>query len=406
MSYLDSLTEAQKKDLYEARAYLERAEAEKRDLSVEERTAWDALNEQIDARQDHINSVRAAEQRDARVADAMASAPEVRTEARQAQAEITDGDIIRQLALGERRSHMFNMDLRAMATNEATKGKTTVPVGFIPTIIENLIYTGPMLDGAFFQRYDTASGEELKIPTELTRPAGTATAEGATLAVSDPTFGDKSLKAFKFSTLILASKELVADAGFPLEQFLGRQLGVALGTAVNNALTLGTGAPNQATGIVTTLGTVPGETGGTGVAGAFTADNLITLMHAVNSVYANRPTAAWMVNRSTLGAIRRLKGAEGYLFQPAATVGSPNTLLGYPIVENPDIANVGTDAKSVLFGDMSQYLVRVVNGLEVTRSDEAYFTSDQIAWKATIRVDGNGAADVNGGIKYFAGGTA
>jgi predicted transcriptional regulator of viral defense system len=83
MSYLDSLTEAQKKDLHEARAYLERAEAEKRDLSVEERTAWDALNEQIDARQDHINSVRAAEQRDARVADAMASAPEVRTEARQ-----------------------------------------------------------------------------------------------------------------------------------------------------------------------------------------------------------------------------------------------------------------------------------------------------------------------------------
>jgi HK97 family phage major capsid protein len=405
MSYLNSLIEAQKKDLHEARGYLERAEAEKRDLSVEERTAWDAINAQIDEREDHIASVRSAEQRDARVADAMASAPEVRTEARQAQAEITDGDIIRQLALGERRSHMFDMDLRAMATNEATKGKTTVPVGFIPTIIENLIYTGPMLDGAFFQRYDTASGEELKIPTELTRPAGTATAEGATLAVSDPTFGDKSLKAFKFSTLILASKELVSDAGFPLEQFLGRQLGVALGTAVNNALTLGTGTV-QPTGIVATLGTVAGVTGGTGASGAFTADNLITLMHAVNSVYANRPTTAWMMNRATLGAVRRLKGEEGYLFQPAATVGSPNTLLGYPIVENPDIANVGTNAKSVIYGDMSQFLVRVVNGLEVTRSDEAYFTSDQIAWKATIRVDGNGAADVNGGLKYFAGGTA
>jgi HK97 family phage major capsid protein len=405
MSYLNSLIEAQKKDLHEARGYLERAEAEKRDLSVEERTAWDAINAQIDEREDHIASVRSAEQRDARVADAMASAPEVRTEARQAQAELTDGDIIRQLAMGERRSHTFDMDLRAMATNEATKGKTTVPVGFIPTIIENLIYTGPMLDGAFFQRYDTNSGEELKIPTELTRPSGTATAEGATLAVSDPTFGDKSLKAFKFSTLILASKELVSDAGFPLEQFLGRQLGVALGTAVNNALTLGTGTV-QPTGIVATLGTVAGVTGGTGASGAFTADNLITLMHAVNSVYANRPTTAWMLNRATLGAVRRLKGEEGYLFQPAATVGSPNTLLGYPIVENPDIANVGTNAKSVLFGDMSQYLVRVVNGLEVTRSDEAYFTSDQIAWKATIRVDGNGAADVNGGLKYFAGGTA
>jgi HK97 family phage major capsid protein len=404
MSYLNSLIEAQKKDLHEARGYLERAEAEKRDLSVEERTAWDAINAQIDEREDHIASVRSAEQRDARVADAMASAPEVRTEARQAQSELTDGDIIRQLAMGERRSHTFDMDLRAMATNEATKGKTTVPVGFIPTIIENLIYTGPMLDGAFFQRYDTNSGEELKIPTELTRPSGTATAEGATLAVSDPTFGDKSLKAFKFSTLILASKELVSDAGFPLEQFLGRQLGVALGTAVNRALTLGTGTV-EPTGLVETLGTTAGVSG-TAAGGAFVADDLIALMHAVNSVYAGRPTAAWMVNRKTLGAIRRLKGAEGYLFQPAATVGSPNTLLGYAIVENPDVADIGTSAKSVIFGDMSQYLVRVVNGLEVTRSDEAYFTSDQIAWKATIRVDGNGAADVNGGLKFFAGGTA
>jgi HK97 family phage major capsid protein len=406
MSYLDSLTEAQKRDLHEARGYLDRAETEKRELSVEERTAWDALNAQMDSRQEHINQVRAAEQRDSRVAEAMAAAPEVRTEVRDIQSELSDGDIIRQLAMGERRNHVFDMDLRAMATNEATKGKTTVPVGFIPTIIENLLYTGPMLDGAFFQRYDTASGEELKIPTELTRPAGTATAEGATLAVSDPTFGDKSLKAFKFSTLILASKELVSDAGFPLEQFLGRQLGVALGTAVNNALTLGAGGGTSVTGLVTTLGTVPGTTGGTGIAGAFAADDLITLMHAVNSVYANRPTAAWMMNRSTLGAVRRLKGQEGYLFQPAATVGSPNTLLGYPIVENPDVASVGTNAKSVIFGDMSQFLVRVVNGLEITRSDEAYFTSDQIAWKATIRVDGNGAADVNGGIKFFAGGTA
>jgi HK97 family phage major capsid protein len=403
MSYLQRLIDAQNTDLHAARAYIERAEAEKRELSVEERTAWDALNGQMDERQSHIQEVRAAEMRDAAVADAMSDIPEIRTASVEAPA-LTDGDIIRQLAMGERRSHMFDMDLRAMATNEATKGKTTVPVGFIPTIIENLIYTGPMLDGAFFQRYDTASGEELKIPTELTRPAGTATAEGATLAVSDPTFGEKSLKAQKFSTLILASKELVADAGFPLEQFLGRQLGVALGTAVNNALTLGTGAP--VTGIISTLGTVAGQTGGTGVGGAFTADDLITLMHAVNSVYANRPTAAFMMNRSTLGAVRRLKGAEGYLFQPAATVGSPNTLLGYPIVENPDIANIGTNAKSLIFGDMSQFLVRVVNGLEVTRSDEAYFTSDQIAWKATIRVDGNGAADVNGGIKYFAGGTA
>ena len=48
--------------------------------------------------------------------------------------------------------------------------------------------------------------------------------------------------------------------------------------------------------------------------------------------------------------------------------------------------------------------VRVQGGIEVTRSDEVYFTTDEVGFRARILVDGAlGQADA---VKYFLGGTA
>ena len=168
------------------------------------------------------------------------------------------------------------------------------------------------------------------------------------------------------------------------------------------AVCTGTVQPN---GIINAVGTVAAATGGTGVAGAPTGDNLITLMHAVDSVYAAQPGAGWMMSRATLGAVRALKGSEGYLFQPFADAGTPGRLLGYPVYENPFIAG-GTAAKSILFGDMRAYHTRVVGGVEIVRSDEAYFTSDQVAFKARIRVGGDLGGGRTDAVKFFRGGAS
>ena len=401
MSYLEGLLEAQKKDLHDARSYLDRAEAEKRDLSVEERTAWDALNAQIDNRQDRINEVRAFEQRDARVAEALAVAPEVRAEARAVDVE-SDADIIRAIARGERRS--ANFEKRALSSATATKGPETVPQSFYDIIQEQLATLSPMLDPSVVTVLNTVSGEDIKVPVQTARMAGTAVAEGATYAESDPTFANITLRAAKVGTLTVVSEELLSDTGVDLVGYLGRQMGLALGTAVGNLLTNGTSV-TQPNGILVAVGTVAAATGGTGVAGAPTGDQLITLMHAVDSVYAAQPGAGWMMSRATLGAVRALKGAEGYLFQTFADAGTPGRLLGYPVYENPFIAG-GTAAKSILFGDMRAYHTRVVGGVEIVRSDEAYFTSDQVAFKARIRVGGDLGGGRTDAVKFFRGGAS
>ena len=38
----------------------------------------------------------------------------------------------------------------------------------------------------------------------------------------------------------------------------------------------------------------------------------------------------------------------------------PQTILGYPVVVNQDMASIATGNKSVLFGDMSAFYVRKV----------------------------------------------
>jgi HK97 family phage major capsid protein len=400
MSYLERLVEAQNKDLYSARAYLERAESEKRELSVEERTAWDALNKEMDNRQDHINEVRSSEQRDAKVAEAMAFAPEVRTDSVRSDVR-SDSDILRSMARGEIRSHTF--ERRALDTDTSTKGPETVPQGFLATVQAKLLTTGPMLDGSVVNLLNTNSGNDIKVPVESTRMAGTAVAEGATFEVSDPTFANLTLRSHKIGTLVVASRELVEDSGIDLQAFLGAQIGIALGTAANSLLTIGTGTV-QPKGISAAAGS--GVTGGTGVTGAFTADNLISLMHSVDSLYAAQPGAGWMMSRATMGSVRQLKGAEGYLFQTYATEGMVGSLLGYPVRENPYVAGAGTGVKSILFGDISAYITRSVGGIEVVRSDEAYFLSDQIAWRATIRLDGDLGGGGTDAVKYFIGGAS
>jgi HK97 family phage major capsid protein len=401
MSYLQRLIDAQNSDLHAARAYIERAEAEKRELSVEERTAWDALNAQMDNRQDHINEVRSAEMRDAQVSSALAEVPEVRTV--EAAPELSDADLIRQLANGDRRSVSF--ERRALAKATSTKGPETVPQSFYDVIQEQLATLSPMLDASVVTVLNTNSGEDIKVPVQTARMAGTAVAEAATYADSDPTFTNITLRAHKVGTLTVVSSELLADTGIDLVGFLGRQMGLALGTAVGNLLTNGTGNAVQPNGIVNAVGTVAAATGGTGVSGNPTGDDLIKLMHAVDSVYAAQAGAGFMMSRATLGAVRALKGSEGYLFQSFADAGTPGRLLGYPVYENPWVVG-GVNKKAVLFGDLRAYHTRVVGGIEIVRSDEAYFTSDQIAFKARIRLDGDLGGGRTDAVKYFVGGTA
>jgi HK97 family phage major capsid protein len=148
-----------------------------------------------------------------------------------------------------------------------------------------------------------------------------------------------------------------------------------------------------------------GVTGGTGVTGAFTADNLIDLRYSVNSVYTTQPGNGFMMNSTAMAAARKLKDQQDqYLFAPGLN-GDPDMLLGFPVHINDSMANPALSAKSVLFGHIPSYFIREVNGIEVAVSDDFAFDYSVRTFRVTLRTDGD-LVDQTGAVKHFVGGAS
>ena len=368
----------------EAKSLLDAAAAENRDLSATEQETYDRINADLDERTAIIEKLQKDMDREARAAEVRV--PQVQT------ADRTDNDILRSLAKGEMRVHTF--EKRQMTTGN---NGGVVPEGFYDVLQEQLRYTGPWTnENVGYTILTTAGGEDIKVPTQTAFSAATATAEAAAFGVSNPTTSFLTLRAHKFGTLITVSRELLEDSGIDLVSFIGRQAGNAIGNIVNEKLAVGTGTL-EPQGLFTAAGS---GVRGTATDFAFSADDLIDLVHSVDSAYASRPNTGFQMRRAALSTLRKLKDGEGrFIYDP--TLGTQALLLGYPVFENPHAPAIGTAAKSVVFGDMSSMHVRQVGGVEIARSDDAYFVNDLVAFRVSIRVDGN--LGQSAAVKFYQG---
>lgn len=396
---IERLTEQRARAWEQAKALLDTAAAEGRDLSAEEAEQFDRINEDIDGYDARRNTILSVEARERAIDESRAAlgVPADFGAVRTAPVETTDADIIREIALGDRRSYSFEM-------RDITKGSTgaPVPTSFYDRLVEHLVVQGPMLDGSVVNILTTAGGENLQIPRTATYSTASIVAEGSAIGESDPTFGAFiTLGAFKEAFSFQLSREVVEDSGINLLDFVARQAAVGMGTSVNAHLTTGTGT-TQPTGIVTAAASA--VTGGTGVAGVPTYSDLVDLVYSVGSPYRRRG-ASFQMNATTVAAVRKIKDDSGaYIWQPSLQAGQPDTLLGYVVHENPDMAAAATGAKSVIFGDMSAYYVRQVRGIDIARDDSVGFLNDLITFRVVWRGDGN-LPDTNA-VKYFKGGAS
>ena len=311
----------------------------------------------------------------------------------EAREERSAGDILRGIASGEIRGHEFEQ--RATLVPSAN----TVPKSFFAEVMDVARLVGPMLEVS--DVINTTSGEDLTIPTLTAYSAATLKGAGTAIDESEPTYSSITLGAYKYGLLIPVAAELVSDAGFNIESHLAQQAGNGIGTAVNTALTTGDGS-SKPNGIVTASS--EGVVGGTGVAGAFTADELIDLAYTgVDGLVRRLPGTAYMASGAAIGAMRKLKDSAGnYLFQVG--VGQPDQFAGFDVVENPNVAAPGIDAKSVLFGHMPSYKVRMAGGLQVASSSDYAFNTDTVTYRFTMRVDGD--LTHAGHIRHFVGGAS
>jgi HK97 family phage major capsid protein len=236
------------------------------------------------------------------------------------------------------------------------------------------------------ERFETAGGEDLKIPVLTNYATAVLETAGATIDESEPTFSSITLGAYKYAFLVPVARELIEDSGVDIAEVLARAAGNSIGVAVNAALTTGSGSA-QPTGIVTAAGT---GVSGTIAGGLFTADQLIDLVYSVDGAVRRLPGTGFLMAPSAIRNARKLKTTDGYyLFEPGLNGATADRLLGYPVFENPGMAAVGSASASVGFGYLPSYKIRLAGGLRVDRSDDFKFANDLAVFRFMIRVDGN-----------------
>lgn len=373
----------------QAKALLDHAASENRDLDAAENEQFTRINEDLDRRAAIVKDFVAAEAREAEVRAAVDGRPEARpAESRQAPVA-DDAAVLRSLAKGEIRSASFER-------RDVTTGSTgaPVPTSFYDQVQTVARYVGPMLETSTI--IATASGESLQIPRTNAYSTGTVTAEGSNIGNSDPTFlAFLTLGAHKYSFTVQLSTEMLTDSGVDILGYLGTNVGQALGYAVNAGLTTGDGnsAPD---GIVPSAGSGLSGTAASG----FSTSNVIDLVYSLNAAVRAMPGFAVMGGTSATAAARKLTdGANQYVWQPSLQLGQPDRLLGYRYIENPHMVAPAADAKSLIAGDLKSYIVRTAGGLQLDRSDDFAFAEGLVTFRATYRVDGG--LPQSSHVKYF-----
>jgi HK97 family phage major capsid protein len=364
------------------REVIDLAESEKRGLTAEDLQKIDRIEKDIEARDAAIETAQKVEARSAAAAEAASSftpASEVST---------SDADLLRSIARGETRGHEFTRETRAALVPSSN----TVGQSFYDRVFEVARLVGPML--ATSEVFNTASGENLVIPTVTAFTSAGSVAAGSAITESNPTFSSITLGAEKYAALISVASELVADAGFDINAYLAEQLGTSLGYQVNSVLT---------SKLSTAAGSV--VTGSTAVSGAFSYENLVDLVYGIADGARVLPGLGFQMSKTGIAAARKMKDGNGhYIWLDNAVNGQPAQLLGYSVYENPAVAAVATGAKSVLFGHLPSFKARVAGGIRVDQSTDYAFNTDVVTYRGIVRVDGGLTHATH--IGYFKGGAS
>lgn len=229
----------------------------------------------------------------------------------------------------------------------------------------------------------TSSGDR-KIPIVTSKGEAAWIDEGGQFPESDDSFGQTSIGAHKLATMIKVSDELLNDAVFNIEQYISKEFGRRIGTKEEEAFFIGDGT-GKPIGIFNKTGGA--ETGVTASSTNITFDDVMDLYYSLRAPYRNKAT--WILNDSTVKAIRKLKDGNGnYIWQPSVREGEPDKILNRPYRTSIYVPELAAGNRVMAFGDYSYYWIADRQGRSFKRLNELFATTGQVGFLASERVDG------------------
>ncbi len=275
-------------------------------------------------------------------------------------------------------------EIKALTVSDDTQAGFLAPPEYVNELIKTLTEISPMRTIA---RVRQTSQKSIQMPSRTaTFSAAWVAEQGTRSETTGYTTQLEEIPTHEQYALVDISNQMLEDSVFNLEAEMQEEFSTQFAKNEGNAFISGdsVGKPEG----VLTNSSVGTTNSGSGT--ALTGDGLIDLVHAVKTPYGANGT--FIFNRTTLAAIRGLKDGGGqYIFQAGMmlTAGVPNTILGYPYVEMPDMPDVAGSAKPVAFGDFARgYMIVDRVSLSVMRDPFTQATSGNVRYVARSRVGG------------------
>lgn len=232
-------------------------------------------------------------------------------------------------------------------------------------------------------KIQTSSGDR-KIPVITQKGEATWMEEEEAYTLSDDAFGQIALSAYKVGTAIKISEELLNDSVFDLPSYIAKEFARRIGAKEEEAFFIGDGK-GKPTGIFAATGGA--ESGATTSTANITFDDVLELFYSLRSPY--RKKAVWVLNDSTVKALRKLKDSTGnYIWNPSVQAGVPDTILNRPYYTSSYVPEIKAGAKCLAFGDFSYYWIGDRQGRSFKRLNEVFAMNGQVGFLASQRVDG------------------
>ena len=376
------MMEARATMVAEARKLLDTAEAEKRELSAEERAQYDKTFDEARKLGDKIQREQELREEERRLAEAGRMEPEGKKENPE------------ERKLKAFRNFLVNgnaAEYRALANDsDASGGYLHAAEQFVARLIKGLD------NQVFVRKYATilpvTGSDTLGVPTLTADPADptwtteiAAPSEDSTMA-----FGRRSLQPEQLSKLIKISMKLLRTSALPIENLVADRLAYKFAIAQENGFLNGSGEGQplgiftaDANGINTDRDVSTGNTDT-----AVTADGLTEAKYALKAQY--RGSARWIFHRDGVKKISKLKDGEGqYLWRPGITVGEPDILMGLPVDESEYVPTTWTTGLYVgALCNWSNYWIAELQGVELQRLVELYAGTSQIGFIGRMYADG------------------
>lgn len=398
----------------QARAIVDRADAEKRELTDEEKqnfdrafTDADKLREEIERRQkleqaenDLTQSVTQPMQRammpggdsgNARVAELRKLFPiqsdewvqaEVRREALFPRVfpAFLSGDY---RMLGPEETRALQQDL------QASGGYLVPPMQFVRDLIK-------AMDNMVFMRQwatknDVMSAESLGVASLDNDPADPTWVAELNFGSEDSTMslGRRELHPHPLAKYIKVSKKLIRTTP-SVEAIVRDRLAYKFAVTEESAFLTGTGA-NQPLGVFTASANGINTDRDVSTGNETTSikfDGLYEAKYTLKQQYW--PRARWLFHRDAVKQIAKLKDGEGrYIWSESQRVGEPDRLLGLPVYMSEYAPNTFTTGLYVgILGDFSYYWIADALTMEIEVLREIYAATNQVAIVARKETDG------------------